>query len=182
MNMLVVVGSKNPVKIKATEGVFRDWYGKCKVIGKSVKTGLPDQPIGLSQTLEGAIKRAQQAIEALPNADFSVGIEAGLIEVACEGNRYFDQQFVAILDAEGWITLGGGPSFEYPFTVAKQILSLGEEAGDVFAALSGSPNIGRKQGVIGYLSKRSFSRRSITETAISMALLPRLRPEIYRQI
>jgi len=182
MEMLVVVGSKNPVKIKATKSVFRERYGECKVIGKPVNTGLPDQPIGLSQIMEGAVRRARQAIKALPDADFSVGIEAGLIEIPCEGTRYFDQQFAAILDSDGWLTLGGGPAFEYPCKVAKQILSLGEESGKVFASLSGVPNIGRKQGVIGYISKRSFSRRSITELAISMALLPRIRHEIYRQV
>jgi len=110
MNMLVVVGSENPVKIKATKNVFKARYGECKVIGKPVNTGLPDQPIGLSQTLEGAVRRARQAIRALPDADFSIGIEAGLIEIPCEGTRYFDQQFAAVLDSEGWLTLGGeGP-------------------------------------------------------------------------
>lgn len=182
MNMLVVVGSENPVKIKATKNVFKARYGECKVIGKPVNTGLPDQPIGLSQTLEGAVRRARQAIRALPDADFSIGIEAGLIEIPCEGTRYFDQQFAAVLDSEGWLTLGGGPSFEYPSAVAEQVLSLGVASGTIFASLSGISNIGWKQGVIGYISKRSFSRLSITELAISMALLPRIRPEIYPQV
>lgn len=178
--MLVVVGSDNPVKVRATENVFRVWVGECEVVGKAVRTDLPSQPIGFSQTLEGAVRRAQEAIKILPEADFSVGIEAGLIRVPYEDTRFFDQQFVAVLDSDGLLTLGGGPSFEHPADVAEEVLRTERDVGDVFDALSGVSNLGRKEGAIGFLSFGRISRLSITEVGISMALVPRLRPNMYR--
>lgn len=178
--MLVVVGSDNPVKIKAVENVFKAWYGDCEIIGRHVETELPGQPLDLSQTIEGAIRRAQKAIDLSPNADFSVGIEAGIMKIPNEDWRYFDQQIVAVLDSKGWMTLGGGPSFEHPESVLKQVLVEGKEVGDVFETVSGTPNIGRKEGAVGYLSQGRVSRLSITEVAVSMALIPRIRPSLYQ--
>ena len=59
--MLVIVGSDNPVKIKAVENVFKAWYGECEIIGRHVETGLPGQPLDLSQTL-----RARNGDDVLP--------------------------------------------------------------------------------------------------------------------
>lgn len=179
--MLVIVGSDNPVKIKAVENVFKAWYRECEIIGRHVETGLPGQPLDLSQTLEGAMKRAQQAIELCPIADFSVGIEAGLIKIPNEDCRCFDQQIVAVLDSKGWMTLGGGPSFEHPKGVLEQVLVENREVGDVFETISGTPNIGRQEGAVGYLSRGRVSRLSITEFAVLMALIPRIRPSLYRK-
>ncbi|UCD72951.1 MAG: inosine/xanthosine triphosphatase [Candidatus Bathyarchaeota archaeon] len=178
--MLVVVGSDNPVKIKAVENVFKAWYGECETTGGRVETELPGQPLDLSQTLEGAIRRAQKAIELSPNADFSVGVEAGLIKIPNEDWRYFDQQIAAVLDSKGWMTLGGGPSFEHPKSVLERVLAENKEVGDVFETVSGIPNIGRQEGAVGYLSKGRVSRLSITEVAVSMALIPRIMPTLYR--
>jgi inosine/xanthosine triphosphatase len=180
MIMLVIVGSDNPVKVKATENVFKAWYGECEILGGRIKTGLPVQPIGLSQTLEGATRRAEIAIELCPTADFSVGIEAGLIRVPQDNHRCFDQQIVAILDSSGWITLGGGPSFEHPKSVLERVMIDNQEVGDVFEEVSGIPHIGRKEGAVGYLSRGRISRLSITEVAVSMALIPRIRSNLYR--
>jgi inosine/xanthosine triphosphatase len=178
--MLVVVGSDNPVKVKAVENVFKAWYGECEISGRRVVTELPGQPLDMSQTLEGAIRRAQKAIELCPNADFSVGVEAGLIKIPHEDWRYFDQQIVAVLDSKGWMTLGGGPSFEHPKSVSKQVLVENSEVGDVFETVSGTPNIGRREGAVGYLSRGRISRLSITEVAVSMALIPRARLGLYQ--
>lgn len=178
--MLVVVGSDNPVKIKAVENVFKTWYGGCEIAGRRVVTESPGQPLDLSQTLEGAVRRAQKAIDLSPNADFSVGVEAGLIKIPNEDWRYFDQQIAAVLDSKGWLTLGGGPSFEHPQSVLKQVLTENREVGDVFETVSGIPNIGRQEGAVGYLSRGRVSRLSITEVAVSMALIPRIRPYLYQ--
>jgi len=38
---------------------------------------------------------------------------------------------------------------------------------------------GRKQGVVGYLSKGILVRKGLTETAVVAAMLPRLNPGLY---
>jgi non-canonical (house-cleaning) NTP pyrophosphatase len=51
---IIAVGSENPVKISAVKNVMEKLIGDVKVYGVKVSSGAPPQPIGLSQTLEGA--------------------------------------------------------------------------------------------------------------------------------
>nr|BAL59131.1 hypothetical protein HGMM_OP3C286 [Candidatus Acetothermum autotrophicum] len=51
--------------------------------------------------------------------------------------------------------------------------------GDVMSELAGIEKLGHKIGAIGYLSKGVLTREQLTEQAVLMALIPRLRPELY---
>jgi len=53
--MIVQVGSKNPVKVQATRNVLEKYYNDISVSSVHVNSGVPDQPIGLEQTIEGAV-------------------------------------------------------------------------------------------------------------------------------
>jgi non-canonical (house-cleaning) NTP pyrophosphatase len=55
----------------------------------------------------------------------------------------------------------------------------GKTVGQAMAEISGIRGIGRKQGVVGYLSKGIMVRKRLTETAVIAALLPRINPEFY---
>jgi inosine/xanthosine triphosphatase len=172
--VLVVVGSTNPVKVRATSNVFRKFHASVRVIGLDVKTGTPTQPIGLEATVSGAIRRAREARRLRPDSDFSVGIEAGLVPVPFTMTGYMDQQFAAILDREGEVTLGGGSSFEYPSAVLARVLRDGVEVGRAMDEFTGISELGRRQGAIGYLSRGALNRTRLTEQAVLMALVPRL--------
>ncbi len=171
--MKVAVGSTNPVKIKATENVFKKFFKDINVFGVSVKS--KKQPIGMKETIEGAISRAEQA---LAHGDLGVGIEAGLVEVPYTITGYFDVQFCAVKDREGLTTLGCGMGFEYPKIVVEKVLK-GREVGEVMEKISGIRDIGRKIGAIGFLSKGIIDRVSLTEQAVLSALLPRINKELY---
>jgi inosine/xanthosine triphosphatase len=111
-------------------------------------------------------------------ADFGVGIEAGLLR--CEALKaYFDVQFCAIVDREGKVTVGHGAGFVYPPRVLRAVLEEGRTVGEAMAELSKIPDIGKRMGAIGYLSRGLLDRTQLTEQAVLMALLPRLRPELY---
>jgi len=47
-------------------------------------------------------------------------------------------------------------------------------------ALTGIERIGHKMGAIGFLSRGLLDRAQLTEQAVLMALLPRLRPDLYQ--
>lgn len=59
--MKIIVGSKNPVKFQATGNVLEKIYGELEVQAIDVDSGVPDQPIGLEVTVQGAINRAKNA-------------------------------------------------------------------------------------------------------------------------
>ena len=59
--MQVTVGSKNPVKLQATKNVLDKIYPELTIKAVNADSGVPNQPFGLDQTIEGAINRAKNA-------------------------------------------------------------------------------------------------------------------------
>ena len=176
--MIVAVGTSNPVKVRAVQNVFSRFF-IVTVVMKRVSSKVPPQPIGLEATIEGAISRARGALNADPNAELGVGIEAGIISVPRTISGYMDQQFAAIVDRSGRMTLGGGPSFEYPQFLVKRVLDEQIEVNKVMAELTGESFLGHKEGAIGYFSKGVLDRTALTELAVLMALIPRLNEDLY---
>ena len=71
----VLVGSKNPTKIKAVSEAFKRVFKKNSVVvsGVGVPSGVSDQPMGSNETKTGAENRLKNLKTHL--ADFYVGIE-----------------------------------------------------------------------------------------------------------
>lgn len=172
----VAVGSENPVKVEAVRHALGALYGEVDVRGFATASGVPEQPFEAA-TWEGARTRARLALAAWPEADFGVGIEAGLFDVAAAGGL-FDVQACVALDRAGRFTYGQGPGFAYPGDVQEQVRH-GATVGDVLSRLAEVPDIGRKMGAVGWLSRGHLTRAGLTEPAVLMAFLPRLRPELY---
>ena len=173
----VVVGSTNPVKVEAVRSVFgRAFPGrKLEVRGIRVESSVPSEPYG-KDVINGALQRAQSAIDGA-EAHLGIGIEAGLFW--CEHLQdYMDVQYCAIVDRGETMTLGHGPGFQYPPPIMSKVKG-GKTVGQAMAEISGIIGIGRKQGVVGYLSKGIMVRKGLTETAVIAAMLPRLNPKLY---
>jgi len=176
MTICVHVGSSNRVKREAVRSVFRRVFPKksLKVKLVEVSPGVPLQPFN-EDVPRGAVARARQAIQ---DADFGVGVEAGLIWNETLG-VYFDVQFCAIVDPEGRVTVGHGPGFLYPQRVIEATLA-GQTVGQAMSEWTGIARIGHRMGAIGYLSQGLLDRKKLTEQAVLMALLPRIRSRQYR--
>jgi inosine/xanthosine triphosphatase len=173
--MKVVVGSTNPVKLKATRNVLKKIYPQMGVQAKHVDSGVPDQPIGLEVTIQGAINRAKNAFT--DKFDLSVGIESGLLEVPHSITGYLDLQWCAIYDGEK-TTLGVSAGFEYPPMVIEQVLE-GVEVGNVMDQVTGVDNLGQKTGAVSHLSRGLLDRTENTEQCVLMAMIPRMNERVY---
>ena len=69
---LIVVGSKNPVKISCTQEGFMQAFDRTfSISGVQAASEVSDQPMGLEETLLGAKNRAKNA------SNFSTSIEEG---------------------------------------------------------------------------------------------------------
>jgi len=169
----VVVGSENPVKIRAVSNVMKKILRNFVVEGVRVQSGVGKQPSG-EMTRTGAVNRARAA---LSHGDLGVGIEAGVFEY---GEGLYDVQYCAVIDRNGWITVGHGPGFMYPPSVAHLIRN-GRSVSEAFAELYGEEDIGRRKGAIGFLTAGVLTREQLTEQAVMAAMVPRIRPDIYRQ-
>jgi inosine/xanthosine triphosphatase len=169
----VRVGTENPVKVRAVRRAFRSAAIEASVQGVPTRSGVPAQPFE-HDIVKGAIRRARSAIDA---ADFGVGIEAGLVWDT-RIRDHFDVQYCAVLDRSGRLTIGHGPGFVHPPAVLERVKG-GATVGDAMAEVSEVRDIGAKFGAIGYLTKRAMDRDRLTEAAVLMALVPRIRPELY---
>ncbi len=168
------VGSKNPSKIKAVKKVFESIFKfKIEVRGIEVPSQVSPQPVG-NETIQGAINRAKNAIQ---DADYAVGIEAGLFWNE-KIEEYFDKAFCAILDRYGNFTYGYSGGFVYPPKVIEMVKD-GMEVGDAMEIISGIKDIKKKMGAIGYLSKGKINRVDFNAQAVLMAMIPRISGELY---
>ncbi|TLZ46192.1 MAG: inosine/xanthosine triphosphatase [Methanobacteriota archaeon] len=169
----VFVGSDNPVKVASVRAVLRSLSVPARIRGLRVSSEVPDQPFDLD-ALRGAINRARAA---LGEGDLGIGIEAGLIW-SPDLSDYFDVQYCAVLDRAGRMTVGHGPGFAYPPKVVERVKA-GETVADAMARLTGIRDIGSKQGAIGFLTEGTMDRRRLTESAVLMAMVPRIRRDLY---
>jgi len=173
--MKVIVGSQNPVKLNATRNILEKIYPQLEVEATEVDPEVPDQPIGLEITIQGAINRAKNAFQ--DDIDLSVGIESGLLEVPHSITGYLDLQWCAIYDGEK-TTLGVSAGFEYPPMVIEQVLA-GKEVGDVMDQVTGVDQLGQKTGAVSHLSRGLLDRTGNTEQCVLMAMIPRMNEKVY---
>ena len=171
----VAVGSTNKVKVDAVRNIFTQAFGLVEIVSVEPEHGIEKQPME-QRVVEGAIRRAKNALEKT-HADLGVGVEAGLFLNRILG-RHLDIQYCAIVDSSGRCTVGHGPGFEYPPEVVKAVLA-GGTVGDMMSKLTGIEDIGHKSGSIGYLSDGMIDRTALTEISVLMALVPRIRRELY---
>ena len=92
---------------------------------------------------------------------------------------FLDVQYCAVVDKRGRVTLGHGPGFAYPPSVVERVKG-GKTVGDAMDELTGTKAIGRTTGAIGFLSEGRMDRTRLTEAAVLMAMVPRIRKDLYR--
>lgn len=171
--LAIRVGTSNPVKVRGVRAAFRTLGWPARVTGVRVPTEVPDQPFG-PEAIRGALARAHAA---LGRADFGVGIEAGLFWES-DASDHFDVQYCAIVDRAGRVSVGHGPGFVYPPMVIQRVKE-GLTVGQAMEKIAAIKEIGRKEGAIGYFTKGRLKRDALTESAVLMAMVPRIRLDLY---
>ncbi len=181
--LAVVVGSKNPVKVgaaqvvlgRAVEGQLLPGITDVTVSGMEVPSGVSDQPVGEEETRRGAISRAKAVLEALPEAEWGVGIEGGVVQLE---DGLYTCAWCAIVDRRGNSALGGGLYMPLPPAIVRD-LQAGFELGDATDRLFAVKHSKQAGGALGYLSKDLHSRQGAYEGIFTYALVKFLQPELY---
>jgi inosine/xanthosine triphosphatase len=177
--MKVIVGSKNPPKIKGVKEALKEFpqFMGAKVIGIQVDTGVHKQPKNIQQTVQGAINRARNAYK---DCDLSIGLESGLMEVPNTKSGYMDITMCAIYDGKNF-HLGGSSVFEYPKSMIDLVFSKNYEIDEAAkeAGFSHDESIGDKEGMIGVLTKGYLNRTEYSKQSVITALIHLLNPEHY---
>ncbi len=183
----VLVGSRNAPKIGAVRDAFRRYFRGVRVIGVGVEPGVPSQPIGWREILEGARNRARRAYEAGP-CDLGVGYEDGLVPVAGTRTGHVNFGCCAIFDGRQY-ALGFSGGFEYPAACTKAASRARTPVGDtfdrIFTRATGLRRPGGRPsaltiGNVGMLTGGKLTRREYTRHAVLGALIQLRHPQLYR--
>ncbi|WP_327052133.1 inosine/xanthosine triphosphatase [Halomicrococcus gelatinilyticus] len=164
--MRVGVGSTNPVKVAATEAAL-EGRTDATVDSVDVASGVPEQPFGDAETVEGAENRARRALDA--GYDLGVGLEGGVAEVGDVDGLYL-VMWAAVTDGET-IGRGSGLRLRLPDGVARRVRG-GEELGPVMDDVLGESNVAKKMGAAGVLTDGIVDRETALAGALAGALGP----------
>ena len=176
--MLILVGSKNPVKVESVNEAFLNYFHDLEVRGIDVNSGVPDQPVN-DDTFIGAKNRAEALYklnsDSNLNADFMVGIEGGIMQIF---GSWFSFGCICIMNKEGKSSFGTSSHFPLPQQIIGELLK-GIELGKVIDTLTDQHNSKQKTGAIGFLTKDVVTRRDLYAQGIITALIPFLHPALF---
>ncbi len=171
----LVVGSKNPVKINAAKNALQAFYPQAAIecIGIDAPSGVPDQPMNETETLEGALNRVKHCSN-VERADFYLAMEGGV-----DNFPYGPATFAYVVISDG-TTTSVGRSCNLPLPPAIfRALESGEELGPVMDRTFNTQNIKQQGGAIGLLTHGHATRESSYRQALTLAMAKFLHPELY---
>lgn len=176
----VVVGSANPVKLRAVQSAFSRVGLDPIIEAAEVDSGAPALPVGDEAIRQGALNRAQQAVAlagstATGDRHFGVGLESGLVQM---GEAVYVTGWCVIVDGDKRLGEARSAQIRLPHQVARRVQA-GEDLEEIIDSLSGLQHSGTRAGAMGYLTAGTFSRGEAWEGAVALALAPFLRPELY---
>ena len=151
-----------------------------EIRGIDVPTGVSAQPLSDVETLQGARKRAQNAREQVPMADFWVGIEGGVDKLPGEPDNLLTFAWVVVLSA-GQAGCARTGAFMLPADVAELVrggIELGEADDQVF----GTQGSKQQNGAVGLLTHNALTRAEFYAQAVQLALIPFINPKLYPAI
>lgn len=149
--MKIIIGSKNPAKIKAVEAVFQPY--NAEVIPYNVASGVSEQPFSDEETIKGAINRAVTALQEA-EGEIGIGLEGGVQETEF---GLFLCNWGALAESGKPPIIAGGARIPLPAEVAER-LRAGNELGPVMESFTHKDDVRKKEGAIGIFTDGQISR------------------------
>lgn len=158
--MKLIIGSKNPTKIRACEAVFTDYT----VRGVEASSGVSPQPRTDEETRQGAINRALQSLN-MKEADVGVGLEGGVMLV---DDCLYVTNWGALAVSTDLIYTAAGARIALPNEFLPE-LEEGKELGDIMEVYAERENVRSNEGAIGIFTNNLIDR-GMMFTHITQAL------------
>ncbi len=169
-SMSIVVASQNPVKISAVRQAFAGQFPSADldIPAVDVASGVSDQPDSDEETRQGARSRAKEAQSVHPDADFSVGLEGGVLSV---DGQLMAFAWMVVMHRKGAIGEARTGTLPLPPAVQELVadgIELGEANDRVFSTI----NSKQQGGAFGLLTDGRYTREDIYCQALVFALIP----------
>jgi inosine/xanthosine triphosphatase len=175
--MYFFLGSTNPIKFNAVKIATQDRWPKATIKGFEVDSQVSSQPRTDQETKQGAINRAQAALDQGISKTGSENIrdDQHCLGVGLEGG-------VMIIDDDMWTTVWGvvidvnhnlfqarGGHFPVPDFVAERILA-GEEMGLIMSSFFNGRSVKTQEGLVGVMTGNFVDRTQLYSAIIKLAI------------
>ncbi len=147
--MIIIIGSKNPTKIKACETVFPEY----KVEGVSVASEVASQPSSDEETRRGAMNRAYNAA-ALNENGFGIGLEGGIMFV---DEELYLCNWGALVTPTNHVYTASGARIVLPPEFIPELQN-GKELGTIMTEFSKKENVSTQEGAVGIFTNNLINR------------------------
>lgn len=161
----LAVGTTNKSKLQAVVNAAE----RCDIAIEAVdvESGVSSQPLGDSETLDGARTRARRAYEA-GDAILGIGIEGGVIPVdESPADCPFVVDWAVVTDGQQ-TGQGSGPRLPIPEPMAARAVA-GEEFGEILDDRFEAESV---DGAVGALTDGRLTRTEAVTVAVGSALAP----------
>ena len=175
--MEIAIGTTSELKIRACKEALSKLGIENELFTIKAQSGVPDQPFGFEQITQGAKSRASEALKLTENADFSIGVENGLVKID-EIEQWFDIPCVYIITKDGDESYSFGSAYFVPDWMIDRIKKENTELGFIIQGLDS----GAEKDPIGYFSSGKFKREEILTQAIVCALVKTIKKEKYNSL
>ena len=175
--MKIVLGSNNIPKKNAVITAFSSAYknGEIDVECVATDSGVSSHPTSVTDSLQGAINRLNDARRQRPDADYHVGIEGGLLQ---SDGRAWEIGWVAIGNSDGKVATGLSAGIEMKGELLRAILD-GTELSEVLDKIHGVGRIGDTNGFLGLATDDVVTRQQAYEQGIQLAIAQFKKPELF---
>ncbi len=174
----VIIGSMNPVKIEVARQAFMQVFPneQFEFCGHNANSSVSDQPKGDEETLRGAFNRIDNCKVHVPEADYWVAQESGVIDTT---EQMFETSYIVIASKDGMVGQAKAASFEIPKSIAEDIRA-GMELGPAADKLFKVSNSKQQGSIVGLLTDNLIDRTSTYLQSAIFALLPHKHKELYK--
>ncbi|MFA3792452.1 inosine/xanthosine triphosphatase [Aliiglaciecola sp. SL4] len=173
--IVAVVGSKNPVKVKAFKDTLARIYPHKQIECRGVDAPslVSEQPMSEKETYQGAFNRVNFC-QSHFDADFYAAMEGGV-----DNFTYGPATFAfVVVSTDAKLQVGRSANLPIPESVFQQ-LQQGEELGPLMDQLFGTSNVKQKGGAIGLLTNGLETRGGNYTQALTLAMAPFLHAERF---
>ncbi len=176
--MIVLIGSKNKIKIEAAKEALKNYFDDFKIIGVDAKSNVNDNPVD-KDVYNGAKNRLKNlkiyADKNKIDVDLYMSVEAGMI------NLYDNSIFIHIVfieDKFNNLSFATSSSFPIPINLNDKVSKFG--LSKILNSTFNLTDSDHFEGSVNYLTKNILTRKDIIKDAFIMALTKYINGENWK--
>ena len=177
-SMKVLIGTKNPGKIKGAKDALEKYFDDVEIISVSASSGVSEQPVG-KETYIGAKNRVDNLVKYAKenniDADFYMAVESGIVN---DLGFWAITNIAVIKDKNGYESVGTSASFPVPKKYVETVIS--SSLAPVMDKIFHETDLRSGAGGVGLLTHDQITRIDLNTQAFTMALTSFVNGEIWK--